>query len=169
MEKLYNARLSYKGEGNFTFTLSKYGELTIYAGKDIFVKGMSTNMVETLRQLRALKLEHQLNAKPDGCYRVIDLEGKPEKVALSKPVMTKVQETSLSSLKANLIKTTGPIVDDIEPEAEEPKTEAEETDKEQVNSDGDTKTNEPSVPAPKEKTQKPKTRRMGRRSKNSKK
>ena len=68
MENLYNARLTFKGEGNFTFTLPNYGDLTIYEGRDIYVKGLTTNGVEALRQLRPLLLDHKLNAKPDGCY-----------------------------------------------------------------------------------------------------
>ena len=37
MESLYNAKLTFNGEGNFTFTLPGYGDLTIYEGKDIYV------------------------------------------------------------------------------------------------------------------------------------
>lgn len=108
MENLYNARLSFKGEGNFTFVLPNYGELTIYAGKDIYVKGLTVNGVEALRQLRPLLLDHKLNAKPDGCYKVLDL------VTLRQPVqhIQRVQEPvkSVADLKAELVKTTGPIV-----------------------------------------------------------
>ena len=41
MENLYNAKVSFKGEGNFTFTLPKYGELTVYNGRDIYIKGLN--------------------------------------------------------------------------------------------------------------------------------
>lgn len=70
----YNAKVSFKGEGSFDFTLPNYGEVKIYAGKDLYVKGLTQQGVEALRELRPLLLEHKLNAKPDGCYKVIDLE-----------------------------------------------------------------------------------------------
>lgn len=70
----YNARVSFKGEGSFDFTLPNCGEVKIYAGKDLYIKGLTQSGVETLRALRPLLLEHKLNAKPDGCYKVLDLE-----------------------------------------------------------------------------------------------
>ena len=115
MENLYNAVLSYKGEGGFTFSLPKYGELTIYAGRDIFVKGLSIAGVEAIRQLRPLLLEHKLNGKPDGCYRVIDL------TTLNHGIMPRIQPRygepvmpikSVADLKAEMIKTDGPIIKD---------------------------------------------------------
>lgn len=119
MEKTYNARLSFKGEGSFTFTLPNKGEITIYAGRDIYIKGLSVKAIETLRQLRPLLLEHKLNAKPDGCYYVIDLE------SINTPkrpfVRAKVEESSIADLKASMTKTEEPVVS--EPKVEEPKEE----------------------------------------------
>lgn len=127
MENTYNAKLIFKGEGSFTFTLPNYGDLTIYNGRDIYVKGLSVNGVETLRQLRALMLDHILNAKPDGCYKVIDLQ---ENV---KPTLSKFEraykepKASISDLKAELIKSEGPIpveeTNTLENDLEEVKTE----------------------------------------------
>ena len=109
MENLYNARLTFKGDGNFTFTLPNYGDLTIYEGKDVYVKGLTTNGVEALRQLRPLLLDHKLNAKPDGCYKVIDLAMSKQPVkqferAYKEPVK------SVADMKKELIK--GPIVEE---------------------------------------------------------
>ena len=115
MNNLYNAKISFKGENSFTFILPDYGELTIYSGKDIYVKGLSVKGVELLRQLRPLLLDHTLNAKPDGCYRVIDIEQENNIVNIySKPLAQArpVAPTSVADLKASLIKTTGPIVED---------------------------------------------------------
>lgn len=109
MENTYNVRISFKGEGNFQFTLPGYGELTIYSGRDIFVKDLSVSGVEMLRQLRPLMLEHKLNAKPDGCYKVIDLS----KTTRPMFIAPKVEEAkSVAQLKAEMIKTSGPIVEE---------------------------------------------------------
>lgn len=109
MENTYNVRISFKGEGNFQFTLPGYGELTIYSGRDVFIKDLSVSGVETLRQLRPLMLEHKLNAKPDGCYRVIDLSKTNRPVFIA----PKVEEAkSVAQLKAEMIKTSGPIVEE---------------------------------------------------------
>ena len=115
MEKVYNAKLSFKGDGNFSFVLPNYGELTIYKNRDIYVKGLTVNGVEALRQLRPLLLEHQLNAKPDGCFRVIDLNTMSTKVkALENRIQAATNiPVSVSDLKASLIKNEGLIpVDD---------------------------------------------------------
>lgn len=109
MENTYNVRISFKGEGNFQFTLPGYGELTIYSGRDVFVKDLSVSGVEALRQLRPLMLEHKLNAKPDGCYRVIDLSKTNRPVFIA----PKVEEAkSVAQLKAEMIKTSGPITEE---------------------------------------------------------
>ena len=122
MENLYNAVLSFKGDGNFTFSLPSYGELTVYAGRDIYVKGLSVSGVEALRQLKPLLLEHKLNGKPDGCFRVIDLttlNNTPSKV-LNRPLANPIQEIkSVADLKAEMIKSNGPIVDDKEDNKED--------------------------------------------------
>ena len=113
MENLYNAKLSFKGEGNFTFTLPTYGELTVYAGKDIYVKGLNVTGVETLRQLRPLLLDHQLNAKPDGCYKVIDLTESTQPKLIKQILNTpKATVSTVADLKKDLIKTTGPIIEE---------------------------------------------------------
>lgn len=109
MENLYNARLTFKGEGNFTFTLPNYGDLTIYEGRDIYVKGLTTNGVEALRQLRPLLLDHKLNAKPDGCYKVIDLTMSKQSVRQFERVY-KEPIKSVADMKRELVK--GPIIEE---------------------------------------------------------
>lgn len=132
MSNTYNAKLSFKGEGNFSFTLPGYGELTIYSGKDIYVKGLTVNGVEALRQLRPLLLDHQLNAKPDGCYKVLDLTNYTNKPVQTFERAYKEPAKSVADLKAELIKSNGPIVED-EPVIEEVKEEKTEEVKEELN------------------------------------
>ena len=113
MENLYNAVVSFKGDNSFTFYLPNYGELTIYNGKNIFIKGLTTTGVETLRELRPLLLEHKLNGKPDGCYKVIDLT-KTNSFQIPKTVEKPEPVKSLADLKAEMIKTEGPIEETTE-------------------------------------------------------
>lgn len=129
MENLYNAVLSFKGEGSFTFSLPKYGELTIYTGRDIYIKGLTVVGVEALRQLKPLLLEHKLNGKPDGCYRVIDLTTLNNNVSkiLNTSLSNPIQEIkSVADLKAEMIKSNGPIIEEVEG-VEEPKSNIEES------------------------------------------
>lgn len=106
----YNARVSFSGEGSFDFTLPNYGEVKIYAGKDLYLKGLTQSGVEALRMLRPVLLEHKLNAKPDGCYKVIDLENsglvniKPRMEYNYRPVQS---TATIADLRAEL--HAGPI------------------------------------------------------------
>ena len=108
MEKFYNVKISFKGERDFNFVLPGYGELTVYAGRDVYVTNLSVSGVEALRQLRPLLLDHQLNAKTDGCYRVIDLSNVNSVSNQVKQVATPVVK-SVSELKNDMIKTVGPL------------------------------------------------------------
>ena len=108
MEKFYNVKISFKGERDFNFVLPGYGELTVYAGRDVYVKNLSVSGVEALRQLRPLLLDHQLNAKADGCYRVIDLSNVNSVSNQVKQVATPVVK-SVSELKNDMIKNVGPL------------------------------------------------------------
>lgn len=131
MENLYNAVLTFKGEGSFTFILPGYGETTIYPGRNIFVKGLTVNGVEALRELKPLLLEHKLNGKSDGCYKVIDLTTLNNTPSVIKSTV-KNEVKSVADLKAEMIKSNGPIIEDeivkskVEDEVtEEPKVEDE--------------------------------------------
>lgn len=122
MQNLYNAKVSFKGEGSFTFTMPYYGEVTIYAGKDIYMKNLTQQGVEALRALRPVMLDHQLNAKPDGCFTYIDFNETnnviPTKMQLNyRPV---VSEKSVAQMKAEMIKPNGPIVDETPAKISEP-------------------------------------------------
>lgn len=111
---LYNAKVSFKGEGSFNFTMPYYGEVVIYAGKDIYMKNLTQQGVETLRTLRPMLLEHQLNAKPDGCFTYIDFNETnniiPTKMQLN--YRDVVSNKSLAEMKAEMIRSNGPIIEE---------------------------------------------------------
>ena len=114
----FNAMLYFKGEGSLTFILKKVGEITIYADKPIYLTGLDVSQVEALRNLRALKLEHKLNAKPDGCYKVIncatsklDEYAKLRAEHIKKSEVTKEElANDITNIKKNGL--NGPIIDD---------------------------------------------------------
>lgn len=144
MENKYNAKLSFKGEGSFTFTLPNYGELTVYANKDVFVKGLTVSAVEVLRQLRPLRLEHQLNAKPDGCYKVLDLATENNIPVRTFERAYKEPAKSVADLKAELVKPEGPIpTEEFKEDLANLETEIEEETTEEDTSSEEIKVEEP--------------------------
>lgn len=153
MASSYNAKLSFKGDGNFTFTLPRYGELTIYAGRDIYIKGLDVNGVELLRQLRPLMLEHQLNAKPDGCYKVIEINGfKEEKKVPFERAYKEPAPQTVADLKASLIKSNGPIIEEPTDIKGEKEIESKEKENIQVEPEKDKTTQKPKTTGTKAKT-----------------
>ena len=134
MSNKFNVRLSFKGEGDLTFQLPIVGEVTIWAGRDIFLVGATTEIVETLRQYRSMKLEHKLNADSKGCYKVIEVDNIDRiPYGLYRPVAVPKAE-NISDLKKTLIRSNDFIsVDEAgKPTAEELKVKQEIQQKEEL-------------------------------------
>lgn len=110
MSSKFNARVSFMGEGDVSFVLPKIGEITVWSGRDVFIKNATQDIIETLRQYRAIKVEHKLNGDVKGCYKVIDVDDantipRNPYMPISAP---KVE--SVASLKAQLIKNNDDLV-----------------------------------------------------------
>ena len=121
MSNKFNVRLSFKGEGDLTFQLPIIGEITIWAGRDIFLVGATTEIVETLRQYRSMKLEHKLNADSKGCYKVIEVDNIDRiPYGAYRPVAVPKAE-NISDLKKTLIRSNDfiPVEEAGKPTAEE--------------------------------------------------
>lgn len=134
MSNKFNVRLSFKGEGDLTFQLPIVGEVTIWAGRDIFLVGATTEIVETLRQYRSMKLEHKLNADSKGCYKVIEVDNIDRiPYGLYRPVAVPKAE-NISDLKKTLIRSNDfiPVDEAGKPTAEELKTKQEAQQKEEL-------------------------------------
>lgn len=134
MSNKFNVRLSFKGEGDLTFQLPIVGEVTIWAGRDIFLVGATTEIVETLRQYRSMKLEHRLNADSKGCYKVIEVDNIDRiPYGLYRPVAVPKAE-NISDLKKTLIRSNDfiPVDEAGKPTAEELKTKQEAQQKEEL-------------------------------------
>lgn len=134
MSNKFNVRLSFKGEGDLTFQLPIIGEVTIWAGRDIFLVGATTEIVETLRQYRSMKLEHKLNADSKGCYKVIEVDNIDRiPYGLYRPVAVPKAE-NISDLKKTLIRSNDfiPVDEAGKPTAEELKVKQEAQQKEEL-------------------------------------
>lgn len=109
MNNKFNARLSFKGEGDLQFTLPIIGEITIWAGRDIYIKGATQEMIEYLRQYRSIRLDHKLNGDIKGCAKIIEVEDyiNSNQSMFRATMMEKaqrVQKSSVSDLKSQMIK-----------------------------------------------------------------
>lgn len=134
MSNKFNVRLSFKGEGDLTFQLPIVGEVTIWAGRDIFLVGATTEIVETLRQYRSMKLEHKLNADSKGCYKVIEVDNIDRiPYGLYRPVAVPKAE-NISDLKKTLIRSNDfiPVDEAGKSTAEELKVKQEAQQKEEL-------------------------------------
>ena len=54
----FNVRVTYKGEGDLNFHIPIVGEIKIWPGRDIFLEGATVEIIEALRALRPIKVEH---------------------------------------------------------------------------------------------------------------
>lgn len=154
MENTFNVRLSFKGEGDLTFTLPIVGQITIWAGRDIYLKGATQRIVEILRQYRSMQLEHKLNGDATGCYRVIEVgtidripknayrpvaAPKTEHIAALKAEMMKANQ--IAQFDEEVITEAGQLEAEKLQEKEDAKQKEEDTKiglKEEVDSTGDT-------------------------------
>ena len=69
----FNVRVTYRGEGDLNFHIPVVGEIKIWPGRDIFLEGATVEIVEALRALRPIKVEHTIGGAKKGCYRIIDV------------------------------------------------------------------------------------------------
>lgn len=118
-EKLYNVRVSYGGEGTFSFTIRGLGEVTIQTSRDIYLKNTDVETIEGLRQLKPLRVNITINGKPEGCFKTYDLNRSTSAVKLASRMNYDYRGTvehnvitaeELSEIKR--VATNGPIVED---------------------------------------------------------
>lgn len=109
MSNKFNARLSFMGDGELTLVLPLIGELTIWSGRDVYIKGANQDIIEYLRQCRSMKLEHKLNGDAKGCAKVIDVnEFVNSTNSMFRATMIEREQAkrqqSIAELKAQMIK-----------------------------------------------------------------
>ena len=124
----YNVRLSFKGEGELVATLPIIGQFSIWEGRDIYLRGATMEIIETLRQYRSMQLEHTIGGELRGCYRVIDV-GAIDKIPKTpfRPVAAPRVE-HIKDLKAQMMKANE-LTHFDEEVLEDTKTAEEETEK----------------------------------------
>ena len=121
MENKYNIMITYKGDGDFRFTVKRIGEVTITKTKPVYIYNVDANVINNLRELRRLLLEITIGAKPDGAFKVYNFD---DYVDLRRPMTHKVKESdalSNSDISAILKGAKEPEV--IEEKVEEVKEE----------------------------------------------
>lgn len=102
----YNVRLSFKGEGELVATLPIIGQFSIWEGRDIYLRGATMEIIETLRQYRSMQLEHTIGGELRGCYRVIDV-GAIDKIPktpfrpVAAPRVEHIKDLKAQMMKAN--------------------------------------------------------------------
>lgn len=102
----YNVRLSFKGEGELIATLPIIGQFSIWEGRDIYLRGATMEIIETLRQYRSMQLEHTIGGELRGCYRVIDV-GAIDKIPktpfrpVAAPRVEHIKDLKAQMMKAN--------------------------------------------------------------------
>ena len=71
--KFFNVRVSYRGEGTFTFVVRGIGEVQIRNGMDLYIVDADIQTIEGLRQLKPAMVDIKIGAKSDGCYKTYDM------------------------------------------------------------------------------------------------
>lgn len=71
--KFFNVRVSYRGEGTFTFVVRGIGEVQIRQGMDLYIIDADVQAIEGLRQLKPAMIDIKIGAKSDGCYKTYDM------------------------------------------------------------------------------------------------
>ena len=87
MTNKYNVLVNYNGDGDFKFAINGLGEVSISKDKPIYIQNATLNTIEGLRVLRRMLIEIKIGVKPDGAYKIYNLEevkSAKEKTAKSK-------------------------------------------------------------------------------------
>ena len=139
----YNVRLSFKGEGELIATLPIIGQFSIWEGRDIYLRGATMEIIETLRQYRSMQLEHTIGGELRGCYRVIDV-GAIDKIPktpfrpVAAPRVEHIKDLKAQMMKANeLTHFDEEVLEDTKTAEEETEKVEDTTDTNSVDTDKD--------------------------------
>lgn len=109
----YNAMIYFTGEGYINVFLPKVGETVIYAGRPIYLKNMSFDVLNSIRSLRPLRIDLKITNSSKGAYQTIDfssytnLKEQIKNTVTSQPKLAPVSNEELSSIFSK--GTKGPI------------------------------------------------------------
>jgi len=129
MDSKYNVLINYKGEGEFKFTVKKVGEVSITKDKPVFLYNADVDTIDNLRQLRRMLIEIAIGAKPNGAYKILDLDDYNREASLLNDKRYVIDRRGTEAISNNEVKSilssgsNGPI------ELDEPKKESSKTTK----------------------------------------
>ena len=109
----YNAMIYFTGEGYINVFLPKVGETVIYAGRPVYLKNMSFDVLNSIRSLRPLRIDLKITNSSKGAYQTIDfssytnLKEQIKNTVISQPKLAPVSDEELSSIFSK--GTKGPI------------------------------------------------------------
>lgn len=74
MNNKYNVLVNYLGDNEFKFIINRIGEVSISRNRPIYIYNADVDTINNLRVLRRLLVEIKIGAKPDGAYKVYNLD-----------------------------------------------------------------------------------------------
>ena len=124
----YNILITYAGDGEFKFNISRIGEVSISKQKPIYIYNVTAEVITNLRPLKRLLLLVTIGAKPTGAYKIYDYDNytpMPKAIIGRRPNM--VAEPVSNSEIASILRggSEAPAIEE-EVKEEAPVVEAEE-------------------------------------------
>ncbi len=118
MDSKYNVLINYLGEGDFKFIIKKIGEVTITRFKPIYLYNADVDTINSLRQLRRMLIEITIGAKPEGAFKVYNLDNYNREIDYLKDPRLVADKRGFEAVTDNEVKsilssgTNGPIVEE---------------------------------------------------------
>lgn len=114
MNSKYNVLINYKGEGEFKFAIRRIGEVSITRDKPVYIYNADVETINNLRQLRRMLIEITIGTKPDGAFKVLNLEDYKKDLTHTSnqrfPFVEKAEAVSNNEVKSILSSgSSGPI------------------------------------------------------------
>ena len=74
MTNKYNVLVNYLGDSESKIVVKKKGDVSISHSRPVYFYNMDSDMINDLRVLRRMLIEIKIGAKPDGAYKIYNLD-----------------------------------------------------------------------------------------------
>lgn len=115
MNNKYNILITYSGDDEFRFMIKRIGEVSITRTRPVYIYNADVDTINNLRLLRRMLIEIKIGAKPEGAYKIYNLDdyNRKEKVLHRDINLAKPSEDILSNAEVkSILKNHGPIVEE---------------------------------------------------------
>lgn len=118
MDSKYNVLVNYLGDGEFKFQVRKIGEVSITKDKPVYLYNADVETINNLRVLKRMLIEIVIGAKPNGAYKVYNLDDYNREQALYNNKNVIADRRGVETVSNNDIKSilssgsNGPILDE---------------------------------------------------------